>query len=162
MTNIFKRLLHLTEIFTNNSQSKFAKSIGWSQTTFNGYLNEDGQTKIRLSLLQDIMKQYPSINRNWLYFGEGDPLAKDQPGQQAGDFAELKKENDLLRAELLEEKSFSRRLSMQNSELYEECRVLKENLAFLEAGKVFARSREVAPGSPAVRNMSGGNEEMKQ
>lgn len=64
-------------------------------------------------------------------------MAKDQPGQQAGDFAELKKENDLLRAELLEEKSFSRRLSMQNSELYEECRVLKENLAFSGSGEGF-------------------------
>lgn len=94
------------------------------------------------------------FNYRWLLIGEGDPLAKDK----AGNLAELKKENEFLKLDLAEEKSFSRKLSMQNAELYEECRALKEKLAFLEAGKTFAQSREAAPGSQAVRNMSGGSE----
>lgn len=160
MIDIFKRLLHLVEIFTNNSQSKFAKTIGWSQTTFNGYLNEEGQAKIRLTLLQDIMKQYPSINRDWLYFGEGEPLAENSTGQR--NFAELEKENELLRAELLAEKAFSRQLSMQNAELYGENRELKERLAFLEAGTLVAPLPKNAPTSQAGTSLGVSSEVRKK
>lgn len=71
MEKIFERLLILVDKLENGSQSKFAKKIGCPQTTFNGYLNEKAENKIRFSLLQNILVVYPNISRDWLFFGEG-------------------------------------------------------------------------------------------
>ena len=159
MANIFERLLYLIEMFTNNSQTKFAKSIDWPQTTFNGYLNEQGQAKIRLTLFQDIMKRYPQINRDWLYFGEGEPLVKDSTGQGERNFAALTKEKDLLSEELAKEISLNRKLTMQNADLYEECKALKEKLSFLEEADKTAPLHPNALSSQAGQNLSSCNEE---
>ncbi|GAB7495931.1 hypothetical protein [Bilophila wadsworthia] len=74
MKKIFERILKLVESLEDNSQTAFAKKIGCQQSTFNGYMNEEGQRKIRLILLEDILKVYPQISREWLYFGEGTML----------------------------------------------------------------------------------------
>lgn len=161
MTNIFERLLYLVEVFTNNSQTKFAKSIDCLQATFNGYMNEEGQKKIRLTLLQDIMKRYPSINRNWLYFGEGEPLSKDMMDQRKKDIDALIEENDALKVKLSEEISFSRKLSKQNAELYDKCRMLEEKLSFLEETKLVAPLPPDAPGSQAGKKLNMLNDESK-
>lgn len=80
MENLFERILILVKALEKNSQSAFAKKIGCQQSTFNGYLNEQGQTKIRKVLLDAILTTYPQISREWLYFGEGEMLR----GQNAG------------------------------------------------------------------------------
>ena len=56
---LYERLIKLTEIFTDNSQAKFARSIGLSPQTFHGYLNPHGQQKIRKVVLDAIMTTYP-------------------------------------------------------------------------------------------------------
>lgn len=74
---LYERLLKIVEFFEENSQTKLAKRIGISQTTFWGYLNHTGQSKVRLDLLNKILIVYPQINRDWLYFGEGEMLTTD-------------------------------------------------------------------------------------
>lgn len=74
MKKTFERILKLVELFENNSQTSFARKIGCQQSTFNGYMNDGGQRKIRLTLLDDILKVYPQVSREWLYFGEGPML----------------------------------------------------------------------------------------
>lgn len=71
---LYERLLQLVSIISGNSQTKFAKSLGMAQTTFLGYLSETGQSKIRVSFLDQILNTYPQIRREWLYFGEGEML----------------------------------------------------------------------------------------
>lgn len=93
MENLFERILRIVAIFEDSSQTAFAKKIGCQQSTFNGYMKESGQAKIRLTLLEDILRVYTQIDRNWLYFGEGDMLgashrplhAENAKGQLTGD-----------------------------------------------------------------------------
>lgn len=80
MENLFERILILVKALEKNSQSAFAKKIGCQQSTFNGYLNEQGQTKIRKVLLDAILTTYPQISREWLYFGEGEMLRAQNAG----------------------------------------------------------------------------------
>lgn len=75
---LFQRLLQLVELFENNSQTQFAKRIGLSQQTCNNYLKFEGQQKIRKALLDKILTVYPQVNRDWLFFGEGEMLGRDQ------------------------------------------------------------------------------------
>lgn len=75
---LYERLLQLVSAISGNSQTKFAKSLGMAQTTFLGYLSETGQSKIRVSFLDQILNTYPQIRREWLYFGEGEMLQSDE------------------------------------------------------------------------------------
>ena len=75
---LYERLLQLVSAISGNSQTKFAKSLGMAQTTFLGYLSETGQSKIRVSFLDQILNTYPQIRREWLYFGEGEMLQSDK------------------------------------------------------------------------------------
>lgn len=108
---LFQRLLQLIEFLTDNSQSRFAKSIGLSQQTFNNYLNPEGQQKIRKTLLDTILLVYPQINRNWLYFGEGEMLASENSGAQMNTPAELQRRIAELEEELKEERRLNRDLT---------------------------------------------------
>lgn len=109
--NLYERLLKLVEFFEENSQTKFAKRIGISQTTFWGYLNHTGQSKIRLDLLNKILIVYPQINRDWLYFGEGEMLATDSaPTVTSQQPAVQSDEVTRLLAELEEERRLNRQL----------------------------------------------------
>ena len=107
---LYERLLKLTEIFADNSQAKFARSIGLSQQTFHGYLNSDGQQKIRKVVLDAIMTTYPEVNRDWLYFGEGEMLASDAPAETAA-ASDCQRRITELEAELKEERALNRRLT---------------------------------------------------
>lgn len=80
---LYERLLKLIEFFEKNSQTRFAKKIGVSQATFWDYLNPIGQLKIRKVLLDKINLVYPQINRDWLFFGEGEMLKSDEPCKEA-------------------------------------------------------------------------------
>lgn len=71
---IFERLGEIIKYFAKNSQAAFARSLGILPTTFNGYMNEKGQERIRFSLLKTILEIYPDVNREWLLFGDGEML----------------------------------------------------------------------------------------
>lgn len=100
--HLFERLNEIAEKISG-SQTKMAKDLGIPQGTFNGYLNADGQTKIRMTLMEKILAIYPNVSREWLYFGEGDMLKSEQqmpvPAQPEIDVREL-----LARLEAVEKK----------------------------------------------------------
>ena len=85
-----------------------------SQQTFNNYLNSDGQQKIRKSLLDKVLTIYPEVNRDWLFFDEGEPLVGKRTASDA-----LLCQNDKdrriaeLEAELAEERRLNRRLTQR-------------------------------------------------
>lgn len=111
---LYQRLLQLVELLANNSQAKFAKGVGLSQQTFNNYLNPDGQQRIRKSLLDKVLTIYPEVNRDWLFFDEGEPLVGKKTASDA-----LLCQNDKdrriadLEAELAEERRLNRRLTQR-------------------------------------------------
>ena len=105
---LYERLIKLTEIFTDSSQAKFARSIGLFQQTFHGYLNPDGQQKIRKVVLDAILTT--EVNRDWLYFGEGEMLASDAPAKTAA-ASDCQRRIAELEAELKEERALNRRLT---------------------------------------------------
>ncbi|MBQ3060098.1 MAG: hypothetical protein IJD16_07280 [Desulfovibrio sp.] len=82
MKNLFNRILQLIEKVEKNSQTAFAKKIGWQQSTFNGYLNEEGQRKIRLTLIMDILRTYPTVSRDWLLWGEGEMFVEPKAAKK--------------------------------------------------------------------------------
>lgn len=53
------------------SETKMATLLGIQQRTFNGYLNESRQGNL-WDLLPAMLKEYPQVSREWLYFDEGD------------------------------------------------------------------------------------------
>lgn len=110
---LFERLNIIAERIAG-SQTRLAKAIGIPQGTFNGYLSDEGQRKIRLDLLEGILLAYPQVSRNWLYFGEGEMIGeqitaiseKKSPGMQ-----ELQAKNTELEEELREANRLNRRLT---------------------------------------------------
>lgn len=108
---LFQRLLQLVELLENNSQAQFAKQLGILPQTFNNYTNFDGQQKIRKVLLDKVLLVYPQVNRDWLFFGEGEifgeegaPAAPGKPDAKDRRIAELEDE-------LKEERRLNRRLT---------------------------------------------------
>lgn len=73
---LFERINAIAEQIAG-SQARLAKAIRVPQGTLNGYLSDDGQRKIRLELIESILTAYPQINRNWLYFDEGDMIGQE-------------------------------------------------------------------------------------
>lgn len=73
---LFERIDNIIAQVEGGSRAAFARRIDVAQTTFNGYLTDKGQEKIRVSLLEKILECYPEINREWLYFGTGSIWAK--------------------------------------------------------------------------------------
>lgn len=111
---LYQRLLKLVELLANNSQAKFAKSVGLSQQTFNNYLNPEGQQKIRNALLDKVLTIYPEVNREWLFFGEGEPLGGKRTVPAALSCQEEKDRRIAeLEAELAEERRLNRRLTQR-------------------------------------------------
>jgi len=125
MENLFTRILQLIEKVEKNNQTAFAKKIGWQQSTFNGYLNEEGQRKIRLTLIVDILRTYPQVSRDWLVWGEGEMFdaqdtarptlsqsnAPDETVVSRTEYDELKKKLNELEAELREADRLNRKLT---------------------------------------------------
>lgn len=103
---IFERIGEIIKYFANNSQAQFARSLGVLPTTFNGYMNEEGQERIRFSLLKKILEIYPDVSREWLLFGDGkmlktgtdsDPEKEKLQAKIADLEAELRETNRLYR-----------------------------------------------------------------
>ena len=87
---LYERLLKIVSVISGGSQTKFAKSLGMAQTTFLGYLSATGQSKIRVSFLEQVLNAYPQIRREWLYFGEGEMLHSDEEERITATPAEMR------------------------------------------------------------------------
>ena len=61
------------------SRSHLAKQLKIKQTTFNGYFSNVKQHNLWPSLSR-ILSLYPTISREWLFFGEGEMLKKETDG----------------------------------------------------------------------------------
>lgn len=72
MQELHERVRYLGRLL-GTSLADIAKSIGVLPQTFNGYLKESRQNNL-WPLLPEILKQYPRLSRQWLYFGEGPAL----------------------------------------------------------------------------------------
>lgn len=114
MAQLFERILYLIEKMENTNQSQFARKIGCPQTTLNGYLNVDGQNKIKVSLLDKILEKYPAIRPEWLYMGKEPVFTDDMQSQSTltqNEVEALRAENELLKAELAEADRVNRKLT---------------------------------------------------
>lgn len=91
------------------SQSDLAKRLGLTLSTFNGYLNEKRQDNL-WPLLPRILELYPQLNRDWLYFGEGEMYGghREQSPEQV---KEMSKRLAALEQELAEERRLNRQLT---------------------------------------------------
>ncbi len=69
---LFQRIKKATKAMTL-SDSAMAAALGMKQSTFSGYLNQKRQHNL-WPLLPQILKAFPQISRQWLYFEEGPML----------------------------------------------------------------------------------------
>jgi hypothetical protein len=93
--NLFERVDKIIEI-TVGSRAKFAKRLGFPQTTFNGYFAKDRQNNL-WPILPNILKEFPNISRDWLYFEEGSPEASPGISGSSEELIDLLRENRELR-----------------------------------------------------------------
>ena len=105
---LFQRLILLADQVAG-SQAQLAKAIEIPQGTFHGYLSEEGQRKIRFDLLTAILRAYPQVNRDWLFFGEGEMLG--QGGRTSASLDKKDRRIAELEVELKEERRLNRRLT---------------------------------------------------
>lgn len=68
MINRIKRIMEYSQL----SQKDFANTLGISESSLSSIFN--GRTRPTNNHTQAIHKAYPTININWLLFGEGDML----------------------------------------------------------------------------------------
>ena len=69
------RIQKLVDECTGGSQAAFAKRIGEAQSTLHGYLNLEGQGKIKAKTLLRILEEF-NVDANWLLLGEGEMFRK--------------------------------------------------------------------------------------
>lgn len=91
------------------SQTDLAKKLGLTQPTFNGYLNEKRQDNL-WPLLPQILELYPQLNRDWLYFGEGE-MYGEHGGHPPAQVEEMGRRIAALEQELAEERRLNRQLT---------------------------------------------------
>ena len=94
--HLFERVKKIAKNFAG-SDAALAKKLGYKQQTFFGYLNEKRQDNLEL-------------NRDWLYFGEGEMLTSDAPAEKAA-ASDCQRRISELEAELREERALNRRLT---------------------------------------------------
>jgi len=68
---------------TAKSRSHLAKQLDIKQTTFNSWFSPARQDNL-WPVLFDILKLYPYISREWLFFGEGAILESEAGGPSVG------------------------------------------------------------------------------
>lgn len=93
------------------TQNDFAVMVGSKPTTFLDYLKPKGQSKIRLELLNNIVRTFPQVSREWLFWGEGamlmtekQRLGCDQVEKHSANISDALLEKLLARNEELQEK----------------------------------------------------------
>lgn len=90
------------------SQTSLGEALGFSSPrTFQGYLTESRQDNL-WPLLPQILALYPQINRDWLYFGEGDMLGQEGEAPPAG--VKPDEKDQLITELLLENRELRKRL----------------------------------------------------
>ncbi len=96
---LFERITRAAEMI-EGSRAKMAKTmakvLGINQRTFEGYFSVDREKNL-WPILPEILKQYPSLHKNWLYFGEGPMLVHhDYPPDLTAENADGRLTGDLL------------------------------------------------------------------
>lgn len=81
-----------------------AERLGKSQQAFAHYMSPETEYNL-WRFLPQILELYPDVSREWLFFGEGDMDAGNEPSRSS-----LLAENAKLKAELEEERALNRRL----------------------------------------------------
>ena len=76
------RIQKLVDECTGGSQAAFAKRIGEAQSTLHGYLNLEGQGKIKAKTLLRILEEF-NVDANWLLLGEGEMFRNAEGGSAA-------------------------------------------------------------------------------
>ncbi len=97
---LYQRVRRIAVEFAG-SETKLAQQLGIQQRTLNGYLNESREENLFPSLSR-ILELYPQINRDWLYFGEGEMLlsqarSREQAAAPGGSAGSAERENAMLR-----------------------------------------------------------------
>lgn len=105
---LYERVKILAKIRAK-SVSALSEKLGIAQTTFNGYLKESRQSNL-WEILPQILKLYPDVNRDWLYFGEGEMLDKSEKASPET-IQELKAKIQELEQELSETNKINRQLT---------------------------------------------------
>lgn len=82
-----------------------AEKLGMKQNTFTRYFCREHQAKMTPHLWE-ILKIFPDVNRNWLFFEEGEPFSDGRSSQ-----TDLTGELAQLRLELAEERALNRKLA---------------------------------------------------
>lgn len=100
------RLLAKTK---ERSVSAFSDKLKIAQATFNGYLKESRQNNL-WEILPQILQLYPDVSRDWLYFGEGEMLDKNEKASPET-IQELKAKIQELEQEVTEERKINRQLT---------------------------------------------------
>ena len=77
---LYQRLASLINARYERSAAKLAEQLGIHPNTFRGYLTEEGQEKIRFSVLTRILEITPGLSREWLFFGEGQMFGGGETG----------------------------------------------------------------------------------
>lgn len=76
--DIYARLKRLIAHYTSDNVTRFAAAIGQKPNTFLDYLKPDGQHKIKISMIYDILEKFPEVNPKWLLLGEGDMVGANE------------------------------------------------------------------------------------
>lgn len=90
------------------SETKLAAKLGLPQSTLNKYMNVKSQRNL-WQYLPVILAAFPYVNRNWLYFDEGDMLDSSQAASPATQATPDEKDR-LITELLLENRELRKRL----------------------------------------------------
>lgn len=105
---LFERVRVLAKT-KEKSVSAFSDKLEIAQATFNGYLKESRQNNL-WEILPKVLELYPDVNRDWLYFGEGEMLLKEERATPET-IQELKAKIHELEQEVSEERKINRQLT---------------------------------------------------
>ena len=83
---LFERVRKIAKYFTGSDKA-LAEKLGFKQQTFCGYFNEKRQDNL-WPVLPKILALFPTIQRDWLYFGEG-AMLKDSPSEGETPYTEV-------------------------------------------------------------------------
>ena len=131
---LFNRVKEIAKHFTGSDKA-LAEKLGFKQATFSGYLNEKRQDNL-WPLLPNILSLFPSLSRDWLYFGEGPMLKTDATESPSPNQSPAQTDNSallelLVRNKELEEKVFDLKGRLADKE---------KLIALLEENKRLAES----------------------
>lgn len=103
---LYERVRYLAKK-KEKSITAFSDRLGLGQSRFNGYLKESRQSNL-WEILPKILELYPDVNRDWLYFDEGEMLGESTNHEN---IAELKAKIKELEEENTEINKINRQLT---------------------------------------------------